>query len=155
VDGVAAWQHANGAHAVKQVLEAHRAVLLHAVVHAHVLLLQADGVAAVAGAAQRAKGGEGCSQGWGAGAWGAMLCRCIRAPPPSHTATSCLEPGMCRCLCSTPTASQPGMAAASANNSPMTAAGVGRHAGRPGTHLQWKKLAAPPTLQMPQSSQWN
>jgi len=50
VDGVAAQQHRDGAHAVKEVLKAHGAVLVHAVLDAHVGLLQRQAVAAVAGA---------------------------------------------------------------------------------------------------------
>jgi hypothetical protein len=44
-------QHCDGPYAVKQVLEAHWAVLVHAVGDAHVAVLQARAVAAVAGAA--------------------------------------------------------------------------------------------------------
>lgn len=48
---VPTWQHSDGPYAVKQVLEAHGAVLVHAVGDAHVAVLQACAVAAVAGAA--------------------------------------------------------------------------------------------------------
>ena len=40
MDGVAAWQHRCRPHAVKEVLEAHRAVLPHAVLDADVVVLQ-------------------------------------------------------------------------------------------------------------------
>jgi hypothetical protein len=48
---VPARQHSNGPYAVKEVLEAHRAVLVHAVGDTHVTVLEHDTVAAVAGAA--------------------------------------------------------------------------------------------------------
>lgn len=43
VNGVPAGQHRRRAHAVEQVLEAHRTVLAHAVLHAHVVALHGAG----------------------------------------------------------------------------------------------------------------
>lgn len=48
---VSARQHCDGPYGVEQILKAHRAVLVHAVGHTHVAVLQCDAVAAVAGAA--------------------------------------------------------------------------------------------------------
>jgi hypothetical protein len=51
VDGVPTAQHVDGLDRVKQELEAHRAVVVHAVLHAHVHVPQLLGIAAVAGVA--------------------------------------------------------------------------------------------------------
>lgn len=51
VYGVPAGQHRDGPYRVEQVLKAHGAVLVHAVGHAHVAVLQGHAVAAVAGGA--------------------------------------------------------------------------------------------------------
>lgn len=49
-------QHCDGPYAVKKVLEAHRAVLVHAVCHTNVAVLKCDAVAAIAGAAVKEVG---------------------------------------------------------------------------------------------------
>lgn len=52
VNRVAAQEHRDRPHAVEEVLKAHGAVLVHAVLHADVGLLQRQAVAAVAGAGE-------------------------------------------------------------------------------------------------------